>query len=167
MLFCIFKFCLILNDSNSRGVFRTQSKIYDGAPSYIFDWALNAPLNSKLYLVFCFFKFIQIVLLHNQENSYEKQKKQRYFQQITEVYFICSQTLILIMQLAAFTTFEICNMLNLLSCNYVNFSHKFFIAQKIFVSRLLSNNILVPTDNNLFVPAKNKFLIIKLITNVI
>ena len=71
------------------------------------------------------------------------------------------------MQLAAFTTFEICSMLNLLSGNYVNFSHQFFVAQKIFVSSLLSNNIPVPTDNNLFVPAKNKFLIIKLITNVI
>ena len=70
------------------------------------------------------------------------------------------------MQLAAFTTFEICSILNLLSCNYVNFSNKFLVTQKIFALSLLSNNIPVPTDNNLFVPAKNKFLMIKLITNV-
>ena len=31
ILFYMFKFCLISNYSNSRGVFRTQSNIYDGA----------------------------------------------------------------------------------------------------------------------------------------
>ena len=31
MLFCVFKFCLISNYSNSRGVFRTQSNICDEA----------------------------------------------------------------------------------------------------------------------------------------
>ena len=42
----------------------------------------------------------------------------------------------------------------------------FFVAKKIFASSLLSNNIHVPTGNNLFVSTKIKFLMIKLITNV-
>ena len=31
MLFCILKLCVVSNYSNSKGVFRTQSNIYDGA----------------------------------------------------------------------------------------------------------------------------------------
>ena len=62
------------------------------------------------------------------------------------------------------TTFEICSKLNSLSCNYVNSSHQLsFFAKNFFSFSLLGNNILVPTNNNLFVPTKIKLLIIKLI----
>ena len=85
-----------------------------------------------------------------------------------KLFFCGTQMLIVIMQLNAFTVFKTCRKLNCVCCNYGNFSHhSSFLSLNFFSSSLLSNNSHVPTDNNLLAPTKIKFLIMKLITNVV
>ena len=76
-----------------------QSNIYDGAfyekklfsqkaPSQIFDQDLNTPLNSVIFEVFCFVKFIGKLTITRKKN-----KKLRNFQQFTEVRVFSSSLL--------------------------------------------------------------------------
>ena len=68
----------------------------------------------------------------------------------------------------AFATLKICIKLNSLCCNYVHFSHKsLFLSLKNIFLRLFSNNIHLSTDTKLFMAIKIKFLMIKLIANVV
>ena len=87
MLFCMLKFCLILNYSNSRGVFRTQSSIYDGAfcenswrlsAVHYFHKNLHLRYSTGLWIVSFSEYFASLnsssLCCINKEKSYQKQK---------------------------------------------------------------------------------------------
>ena len=84
------KFCLILNYSNSRGVFRTQSSIYDGAfcenswrlsAVHSFHKNLHLRYSTGLWIVSFpeYFASLNLSSLYciNKENSYEKRKNKQ------------------------------------------------------------------------------------------
>ena len=203
MLFCIFKFCLILNYSNSRGVFRTQSNIYDGAfcknswrfsavnyfhknlhlrystglsirvwiASFSEYFAFQGAFQSTFMLLFSsFMPFLSSLFLKFWVSCRDIRKFNKVEVGNLKFYYFCYvQMLFLIIRLTAFTTYKICSKPNTLCCNYVHFSKQssFLSLKKISSSSLLNNNIHVPTEDNLFVPTKIKFLMIKLITNAV
>ena len=81
MVFCLFKFCLISNYLDSRGVFRTQSNIENGSFSENSGFQLLNIFASQMFENFSeyfrFFKFIQFVLPHKQGKLIITRKKNK------------------------------------------------------------------------------------------
>ena len=105
MIFCIFEFCLIriirtaevYSKPTQTSTMELLAKLVLGfqlLTIFIKSSTLDIPLgieyasNNKFCRVFCFFDFIQLVLLHKQGKlivTLKKNKNQTTFQQITEV----------------------------------------------------------------------------------